>query len=82
MKLARQQGGTIRKRDVEGLPHIPEEQAYRELAKLVEGGSLELVGQGAGSRCRIPWATSRNQDKIKMYIILIKTCPDFVLLII
>lgn len=54
MKLARQQGGTIRRRDVEGLLHIPEKQAYRELAKLVKNGKLELAGRGAGSCYRIP----------------------------
>ena len=50
MKLARQQGGKIRRRDVESLLHLTEKQAYRELAKLVEKGALELVGQGAGAR--------------------------------
>ena len=30
--------------------HLTEKQAYRELAKLVEKGALELVGQGAGAR--------------------------------
>lgn len=50
MKLARQQGGEIRRRDVESLLHLTEKQAYRELAKLVEKGALELVGQGAGAR--------------------------------
>lgn len=50
MKLARQQGGEIRRRDVESLLHLTEKQACRELAKLVEKGALELVGQGAGAR--------------------------------
>lgn len=54
MKLARQQGGTIKRRDVEELLHIPEKQAYRELARLVAEGRLELIGKGAGSRYRIP----------------------------
>lgn len=54
MKLARQQGGTIKRRDVEELLHIPEKQAYRELARLAAEGRLELIGKGAGSRYRIP----------------------------
>ena len=54
MKLARQQGGTIKRRDVEELLHIPEKQAYRELARLVAEDRLELIGKGAGSRYRIP----------------------------
>ena len=54
MKLARQQGGTIKRRDVEELLHIPEKQAYRELARLVAEGRLEPIGKGAGSRYRIP----------------------------
>lgn len=54
MKLARQQGGTIKRRDVEELLHIPEKQAYRELARLVAEGRLELIGKGAGSRYRTP----------------------------
>lgn len=54
MKLARQQGGTIKRRDVEELLHIPEKQAYRELARLVSDKKLELVGKGAGSHYRTP----------------------------
>lgn len=54
MKLARQQGGTIKRRDVEEILHIPEKQAYRELARLVAEDKLELIGKGAGSRYRIP----------------------------
>lgn len=50
MKLARQQGGVIKRRDVEDLLHLTEKQAYRELVKLVEKGELRLAGQGAGAR--------------------------------
>lgn len=54
MKLAHQRDGIIKRKDVEELLHIPEKQAYRELAKLVKGGDLEMVGRGASSGYRIP----------------------------
>lgn len=54
MKLAHQRDGIIKRKDVEELLHIPEKQAYRELAKLVKSGDLEMVGRGARSGYRIP----------------------------
>ncbi|WP_206214533.1 RNA-binding domain-containing protein [Adlercreutzia sp. ZJ242] len=49
MKLARQQGGKVIRRDVEELLHLSEKQAYRELSKLVDEGSLKSAGRGRGS---------------------------------
>lgn len=54
MKLARQQGGAIKRRDVEQLLHLPTKQAYREISKLVDVGKLESVGRGAGAHYIIP----------------------------
>ena len=49
MKLAKQQGGSVMRRDVEDLLHLPQKQAYRLLAKLVKKGELTRVGRGAGA---------------------------------
>lgn len=49
MKLAKQQGGSVMRRDVEDLLHLPQKQAYRLLAKLVKKGKLTRVGRGAGA---------------------------------
>lgn len=49
MKLARQQGGKIATRDVEGLLHLNRKQAYRLLANLVSSGELILAGRGSSA---------------------------------
>lgn len=54
MKLANQQSGAIKRRDVEQLLHLPTKQAYREISKLVDVGKLEPVGRGAGAHYIIP----------------------------
>lgn len=54
MKLARQQGGAVRRGDVEQLLHLQAKQAYREISKLVGDGRLVPVGRGPKSRYEIP----------------------------
>lgn len=46
MKLARQHGGIIAKRDVSNLLHVSNKQACRLLRKLVDEGEIEIVGRG------------------------------------
>ncbi len=53
MKLAHQQGGTIKRRDVEQLLHLQTKQAYRELSKLVDAGELVSVGRGPGAHYEV-----------------------------
>lgn len=53
MKLAHQQGGTIKRRDVEKLLHLQTKQAYRELSKLVDAGELVSVGRGPGAHYEV-----------------------------
>lgn len=53
MKLAERQGGSVATRDVENLLHLHRKQAYRLLVKLVEDGSLVLVGRGGGAHYEI-----------------------------
>ena len=53
MKLAHQQGGTIKRRDVEKLLHLQTKQAYRELSKLVDTGELVSVGRGPGAHYEV-----------------------------
>jgi len=53
MKLANQQGGTIKRRDVEQLLHLQTKQAYRELSKLVDAGELVSVGRGPGAHYEV-----------------------------
>ena len=50
LELAREQGGTITRRDVERLLHLEGKQAYREISRLVHDGKLEAVGRGRGAR--------------------------------
>lgn len=49
MKLAKLQGGSMTRRDVENLLHLHGKQAYRLLIKLVEDGDLIPVGRGRGT---------------------------------
>lgn len=53
MKLAHQQGGAIKRRDVEQLLHLQTKQAYRELSKLVDAGALVSVGRGPGAHYEV-----------------------------
>ena len=61
MKLAERQGGSVATRDVENLLHLHRKQAYRLLVKLVEDGSLVLVGRGGGAHYEI---TEKGWERI------------------
>ncbi len=50
IKLAKEQGGCVRRDDVINLLHVNPGQAYRLLKKLAEKGLLELNGKGRFSR--------------------------------
>ena len=53
MKLAHQQGGTNKRRDVEQLLHLQTKQDFRELSKLADAGERVSVGRGQGAHYEV-----------------------------